>query len=132
MGRSYIQQSKYFDMTSMLDPERYFCPGSDFYLSSWFIEGIYCPYTKYNCKYQSTISSAEGLKTVLLLVSIIFNFGMMTRGICVLVVPHHCGFKSHQGLWNLLFEAVILLANETFMVLLKCSFVPEWNFCGST
>jgi hypothetical protein len=39
--------------------------------------------------------------------------------------PHRFGFESRQGLWILSFEEAIQLAYGTWVILLRCPFVPE-------
>jgi hypothetical protein len=41
------------------------------------------------------------------------------------LAPHHCGFKTQQGVWILSYEEAIQLAYRKLVVLLRCPFVPE-------
>jgi hypothetical protein len=42
-----------------------------------------------------------------------------------LLAPHHCEFKSRQGLWILSCEEAIQLAYGMLVVLHRCLLVPE-------
>jgi hypothetical protein len=41
------------------------------------------------------------------------------------LAPHHCGYKSLQGLWILSCEQALKLAYGMLIVLLGCLFMPE-------
>ena len=47
------------------------------------------------------------------------------------LTPHHCWFKSHQGLLILSCEEAIQLAFRKSVVLLRCLFVPEMMHRGA-